>query len=402
MVNVIIRIIEMLLRKFKLVFFYMLTVGVLVSALMLMVPKTFNSNAMIQPVTVGESTGILGVLSGLTGGGSASQSESGLLLSILESRSILESIVDEFNLMEVYEAEIREELVQGLREDYEVTVTDQGAIHLSFATHTDWISNKEDELRVRTRAQEILKHVISYLDQRNVSLKTQSSRFQREFLENRFNDALLTLDSLETVFKEFEQTTSIVALEAQLEGKIQIATDLKRELVEVETEIYVARRSLSADSPKLIELQLIRASLLDQIKKFESSDPGSDTYGLDQAFPPFNSIPELSVRYKHIEMQMEAHFKIIEFLGTQLEEAKLGEARDTPTIQIIDTPTLPEIRSAPQRAITVLVTAFIAFIMITFLLYMYENLGVASKESAYNESLQTLKATFLSIFSRDR
>ncbi len=402
MLDVIIRIIEMLLRKRKVVILYMLTVGILVSALMLVVPKTYNSYAMIQPVTTAESTGILGVLSGLTGGSSANQSEAGLLLSILESRSILESVIDEFDLMEIYEAEIREELIKSLSEDYEVSLTDQGAIRLSFATHTDWMANQDDETLVRRRAQEILTFVIKYLDKRNVQLKTQNSKFQREFLEHRFNEALATLDSLETVFATFERNTSIVALDAQLEGKIQIGTDLKKKLVEVETEIYVASRTLSDDNSKIRSLQLARASLLTQINKFESEDRESDTYGLDQTFPPFDRIPDLSVRYKHIEMELSTHFKIIEFLGTQLEQAKLGEAKDTPTIQIIDIASLPELRSAPQRTITVLVTVFIAFILITFILYFYENMDDGNKEAEYSKSLQTLKATFRSIFSKDK
>ena len=138
MIKVVIRFLNTLLRWRKFIFWYMLIVGVTVSILMLIVPKTYQSYALIQPVTATESTGILGVLSGLTGNASSSQGESGILLSILQSRSLLEAVVEEFDLMTIYDAEIREELVRSLREDYQVSMTDEGAIHFEFASHTDW------------------------------------------------------------------------------------------------------------------------------------------------------------------------------------------------------------------------------------------------------------------------
>ncbi len=388
-----------LLRWRKFIFSFMLVVAILVSALMLIVPKTFNSYAMIQPVTASESSGILGVLSGLTGGGTGNQSEAGLMLSILESRSLLESVVDEFDLMQIYEADIREELVRGLRDDYQITLTDEGAIHLSFAAHTDWFVGEAEEGVVRARAQNILDFIIQYLDEQNVFLKTQSSRFQREFLERRFQSALVTLDSLETELTDFEKETGIVALDAQLEGKILIATELKKQLVAIETEYFVASRSLSPDNPKLKELRLVRAAILGQIKKSENRDRNSDTFILDQMYPPFALIPDLSIRFKHIEMELKTHFKILEFLGTQLEEAKLGEAKDTPTIQIIDLPSLPELRSSPQRTITVLVTVAIAFLMIISLIYIIESYSQADNNSENRSAMKELKATFLSVFS---
>ena len=230
-------------------------------------------------------------------------------------------------------------------------------------------------------------------------MKTQSARFQREFLENRYNSAMIVLDSLETVITTFQKKTSIVALTEQFAGKIQISTELKKQLLAIESELYVADRSLSPNNQQLKNLNLIRESILSQVAQAETQNRSAEAFELDQIFPPFALMPDLSIRYKHLEMELESHFLIIQYLGSQLEEAKLREAKDTPTIQIIDMPSLPELRSSPQRTITVLVTALIAFFAITFLIYGMEYFNQSGGKSGSRDEIDELKSTLRSIFS---
>jgi uncharacterized protein involved in exopolysaccharide biosynthesis len=49
----------------------------------------------------------------------------------------------------------------------------------------------------------------------------------------------------------------------------------------------------------------------------------------------------------------------MEFLLPQFEQAKIQEAKDTPTVQVLDPAVLPIKRSKPKRAFFVLLVAFI-------------------------------------------
>ena len=51
------------------------------------------------------------------------------------------------------------------------------------------------------------------------------------------------------------------------------------------------------------------------------------------------------------------------YLAAQLEETRIEEARDTPTVEILDLPIVPQEKSWPQRTWTVLTVFFMTGIL---------------------------------------
>jgi len=222
MVKTILNIINLMFRWKKAIFIYMLIVGVSASALMLMVPKTYRTNAMIHSVSGTENTGLLGMLSGLSGGVSANQNETGFLLSILYSRTLLSDVIHNFNLIETYDVQLFTEALIQLQANYNVEITDEGAIALSFQHQTAWLSTEKEEQQVKALTKEVLNYIIAYLDKKNVTLKTQSARYQREFLEGRYEKHLTLIDSLEKNSIKYREQMGVISIEHQIEGVVQI------------------------------------------------------------------------------------------------------------------------------------------------------------------------------------
>ncbi len=368
-----------LLKYQKLVLIFMVSVGILTSALMLIVPKTYKSYALIYPTSNNSNDfGILGMISGIAGGvGAQSQNETGFILSILHSRQLLESVADKFELMDIYDVEFYQELIDRLQDDFNVEVTDEGAINISFACETKWVSDDEADLLVKVRSQDILNYIVDFLDETNVSLKTQNARFQREFLEKRFFESLETLKYLEDAVVQFERENGIISIENQINAKVDITTELMKRLIENEVLLYAAEKTLSASDPNILNLKIEAESINEQITSLDRSKVDTSIVGL--LLPNFVDIPDLAIQDTHLKKELEAQIRIVEFIGQKLEEARLREAKDTPTIQVIDYPSLPELRSAPQRTITVIVTMIFAFILIMFIVYLIENINDAIK-----------------------
>jgi uncharacterized protein involved in exopolysaccharide biosynthesis len=59
--------------------------------------------------------------------------------------------------------------------------------------------------------------------------------------------------------------------------------------------------------------------------------------------------------------ELRYHEALYEFLGKQLEAARIDEANDAITVQVVDKAVVPERKSSPKRKLIVLVTTIIAF-----------------------------------------
>lgn len=365
-------------------------VGLLSVLLMLTVPKTFESHATVHSIGGSENTGLLGMLSGLSGGISANQNETGFLISILNSRTLLMDVIDEFNFIELYDVELKTEAYLAIKENYNIIINDEGAIELTFSHRTGWLSTEEEELRVKEKTQEVLQFIVDYLDRTNVALKTQNAKYQREFLEGRYDKEISAIDSLQSFNVEYREMMGVISIENQIEGKMQIIVELQKQLIEIETQLYVAEKTLSPDSPKIEQLLVQKAAVLLQMdsheKAYESRD-GNDFSGL---FPPLKMIPSISLTIMRQVYELEANSKLLEYLAAQLEEAKLREAKDTPTIQVIDSPYVPEVRSAPQRGLTVIITCILAFLAILGCLFIYEEMNSVKYSPEIEKELKEL------------
>ena len=63
----------------------------------------------------------------------------------------------------------------------------------------------------------------------------------------------------------------------------------------------------------------------------------------------------------------------MEFLLPQYEQAKIQEAKDTPTVQVLDKAVPPDLRAKPKRAIMVIMVGFISFLFCTIFVFSLEN-----------------------------
>ena len=74
-------------------------------------------------------------------------------------------------------------------------------------------------------------------------------------------------------------------------------------------------------------------------------------------------VPDLEIELMRLEREVEIQSKLYAFLTQQYEESKIQEARDTPTIQILDGANIPIKRHQPKRTLMVIGYSLIAFIL---------------------------------------
>jgi hypothetical protein len=70
------------------------------------------------------------------------------------------------------------------------------------------------------------------------------------------------------------------------------------------------------------------------------------------------SLPLLGVTYADLYRRVQIQEAVFETLTQQYELAKVQEAKETPSVKVLDAANVPERKSFPPRTLTMLLTAF--------------------------------------------
>ena len=89
-------------------------------------------------------------------------------------------------------------------------------------------------------------------------------------------------------------------------------------------------------------------------------------------FIPLGIVPEVGLQYARLFRELKLQETLMEFLLPQYEQAKIQEAKDTPTVQVLDKAVPPDLRAKPKRAIMVIMVGFISFIFCAIFVFTLE------------------------------
>lgn len=361
-------------RKF--IFINFLTITVLVAAITLIIPKTFSSESIILPVS--ESNNMVIPIGVQKFGGSllglGSSEEANRLMAIIGSRSVLESVAIRYDLMNVYEVDNLENAIEILREFSDMTFEDDGTIIVTTSAKTPFLATEEDEEIARSLAADMANSFVDELDITNKKLKTSQGKFTRLFIEKRLAEATENLHAAEDSINSFQSRFGTISLPKQIVAAIESAAEIERLIGLQEIQLAVEENRVGKDHPEYkitkLKLRMLRKKLNERV--FNSHPDSSDRQL--SLFPVFENMPDLSIRYIQLEMELELQTSLHAFLVQQLEEAKIKETRDTPTLHIIDK-AIPQIkRSSPKRFLLVVSAGIITILLSVFFAFVYESL----------------------------
>lgn len=321
----------------------------------LTVPKTFNSSAtLLPPGQFGSLTAFLPQnmtqgLNSVLGSSAMSQSgETSKIMSILYSRNLAEKTINEFNLMERFESETIEDALESFKERVSIVLDEEGSVRVSASLKTDFFHPEQNEQETRLLVAEMCNFIVSELDNIYTSLETQRARYQLQVLEKRYKKNKEDLRELEESYKAFSEKYGVVALPEQTEAMIQNLAQLESQLAIEEVKLEVAKKNFHDGSSEIRTKQILVNQLTDKLKELKKTGSSGEITG---PLLPFTETPELALQYVRFERELTVQNLIYEFLTQQVEQLRLQEAKDTPSIQFVDLPQIPTKRSAPTRSL---------------------------------------------------
>ena len=302
-------------------------------------------------------------------------------IAILQSRTVKEYMVKKFNLVDRYKQRDIEFAIEAFEEKMELEVTEEGTLEIT-------IIDKDPLI-----AKEMVTEVLFMLDQINQSIGMEAGKYNREFLEDRININKKDLEKAELALKTFQEKTGIIDLVAQLSSTMQMSaqaynsifeayTALYAKKIETETELAVAKTTLSNNNPTImqlekllseqtIQLELLMIRLDEKLQYLLSniSPAQIDTIPNIEFSVSFNTLPSLGLENARLIREVELQSTIQEILIPQFEQAKLEETKNIPTLQIIDKPKVALNKTKPKRSLIVIGATVMSFLMSLIFVY---------------------------------
>ena len=322
----------------------------------LILPPIYSSTTSIFPpqqegsMASGIMSQLGGGLGGLAGGFLGISTPIDTWMAILKSETIREAMIHRFNLMNIFEAKSMEEARNSLAGMVKIAKSKEGFISVT-------VEDKDPKM-----AATLANAYVEELDKINKGIMTTSGRRMRVFVEKRLDEAKVELTKAEEAIKTFQETNRAVKIDDQSRAVIDAIGSVKGLLMAKEVELQTFLSYATPYNPQAEILKTHVEELKERLRELEEGKRIPANPASKDIFIPTAKMPDLALQYARLLRDTKVQQTLYELLTQQYEMARIQEAKDTPTVQVLDMAQIPEMRSKPKRRqIVMLFTITAAF-----------------------------------------
>jgi capsule polysaccharide export protein KpsE/RkpR len=325
-----------------------------------LLPLDYESSVSIMPPeSLGGGGSILAALAAKASPGLAALAgnmfginENGaLIVGLLRSRTVQDHIVDRFNLQKVYWSRYKEDARKRLNKNTEAEEDRKsGVISLTVTDESP------------QRAHDIAQAYLEELDRLVSEVSTSSARRERMFIEQRLTAVKADLEDAEKQFSVFASKNTTLDIKEQSKAMVDAAALLQGQMIAAESEMQGLEQIYSSNNVRVRALKARVDELKLQLQKLGGTDasllPGAPQS--DEFYPSIRKLPLLGVEWADLYRRTKIQETVYELLSQQYELARIQEAKEIPTVNVIDAANLPQRKSSPHRLLIILVVTIIA------------------------------------------
>lgn len=358
----ILTLLTVLAKHKKLIIRLPLAVAVATAALSFAIPNSYRANTKLLPPQQSQSSAAallsqLGGVDGAVAGSAGLKKPSDLYVGMLKSRTVANNIIAKYHLKEHYDVDSDEKARTILEDNTAISSGKEGLINIE----------------VQDKSQKLVPQIAnSYYDEL-VSLTktlavTEASQ-RRLFFERQLELAKNNLASAEMRLKSALDTHGVVSVDADSRVIVETVGRLRALIASKEIQLNSMRAFVTNNNPAYKRVEEELASLRNELEKQENGRAPANGQEQDggKSAPGLENIKVLrDVKY----FQM-----LYELLAKQYEAARLDEAKDSSIIQVLDRAVEPERKFKPKRALIVLFTAFMSFVVAVLIAFSGKTAG---------------------------
>jgi capsule polysaccharide export protein KpsE/RkpR len=290
-----------------------------------------------------------------------------LFLGVLRSETIEDAVINKFDLRKEY----------GLRRYEDTRKLLENRTDLSADRKSGIITIKVSDHRPE-QAAAMGREYVDQLNKIVILLDTSAARREKVFLENRLKEVQVELENAEKEFSEFASRNATLDVKEQSRAMIGAAGQLEGELIAAQTELEGLRQIYTSNNVRVRSLQARIDEYHRQLQKLggksgtatdETSAGSTSTAESSETYPSIRQLPILGVKWADLYRKTRVEEAVFETLTKQYEIAKVNEARELPSVKVLDPAAVPEKKSFPPRMIIMIFgTCFVCAICAVWIL----------------------------------
>ena len=332
-----------------------------------LLPVQYKSKMRLMPPEQQSGSG-LAMLAALAGRGSSTSSGSGvagalggslgsvagdllgvkssgaLFVDMLDGTTIQDDLIERFDLRKVYHTTYWEDARRALAKQTDMKEDRKsGVITITVTDHDP------------KRAQALAQAYVDALNRIVAQVSISSARRQRIFIEGRLQTVKQNLDAALQDFSQYASKNGTFDMPSQTKAMVDSEAGLQGQLIAAEAELEGLKQTYTDNNIRVRTLDARVAALKRQVENMSGNkaDLNSDQSEIAGDFPSIRKLPLVGVRWANLYRESKIQETLYELLTQEYEFAKIQEAREIPTVNVLDAALLPENKSFPPRTVIV-------------------------------------------------
>ena len=349
----------------------LLVLGPLVAGLMALaysftITPTFTATTKFMPPQQQQSGAAamlagLGALGGLAGAAGI-KNPADQYVAFLKSRSVQDSLVDRFKLLDRYETKFREDARNAVGASVQIASGKDGLITID-------ASDKEPIF-----AAQLANAHVEELGKLLNRLAVTEAQQRRLFFERQITHAKDNLVKAEQALKASGVNSS--ALKATPGAAVESMAKLKAGITVQEIKLASMRGYLTESAPDFKQAQTELAAMRGQMARAEKEEPVGSSGDSDYI-----------ARFRDFKY----HETLFELFAKQYEMARIDESREGAVIQVLDVAQPPERKSKPKKAQMAMMTTLASGFALLLFIFVRQALRNAGRVPEMAEKLVRLR-----------
>jgi uncharacterized protein involved in exopolysaccharide biosynthesis len=334
----------------------MVSAFVISALIVILIPNRYHAVTRLMPPDTQSAAG-LGMLaamasragtgtgtSGFTGGIASDllgvKSSGALFVGIISSQTVQDRIIRDFDLQHLYGNSKIEDARNILAEHTDVFEDRKSGIIAIGVTDRD-----------PKRAAAMARAYVDELDRLVAQVSTSSARRERIFLEERLKTVKAELDSTAKNFSNFASKNTAIDIPAQGKAMVEAAANLQGRLIAAQAELSGLQQIYTNNNVRVRAAAARVNELQQKLTEIGAGVPGGDSKEEGALYPSIRRLPVLGVTYADLFLQTKIQSTVFELLTQQYETAKVQEAKEIPSVKVLDVAIVPTKKSFPPRTL---------------------------------------------------
>lgn len=355
---------QVLVKRRRMILGLVLGVMILTAVISLILPKTYRATATLLPPEQPQGLGLETMLAKtpLPSLGIPRPSKTAdVFVQILKSRTVARGVIGKLNLMKIWGIDSFEKAREKLADISSISASEEGIVTIRV------------EARSPQLAAAIANTYIQELDRVNKEKSSSRAKIARIYIEKQLKRTEESLKRASEALAEFQQENKAVSLEEQMKVAIEKAGEIKGKIMAKEVELGVLLQTMKETNPQVRAIRSEIEELQKQYRQLQYGN-GQSLSEQNEFYIPFSEAPEVSRKLAELIREVKIQETVYELLNQQYYQAKIEEAKDTPTVQVLDEAVPPERKYKPKRKLMILVagslTLFCSILIAFFLEYL--------------------------------